>query len=256
MNTKDRFKNLCITVFGVTITWAVLAHNHFGPQLQITFGAYYPYLFVLASLVSYDLILKGLIYAIDHLSVLKKIYWGSLYFEGLWSYTSRSKDIEFFGIWRIEQDIFETKVVAFGLDHEFRRRSTVKSVSDLLGEKGVFEIVNERWDLEVGVRKQFSRTVLVPDSPVRHHLLFRYPTVIRGETIIYGGAEDSFIASDLRMIRRDDCHTEDDLISKLKNERTTHPVTTELSSQAKTGIDSSALASGEDSSRKVVQKRQ
>src|SRR5437660_12321256 len=115
MNTKHRFKNLCITVFGVTIAWAVLVHNHFGSQLQTTFGAYYPYLFVLASLVSYELILKGMIYAIDHFGVLKKLYWGSVYLEGLWSYTSHSKETEFFGIWRIEQDIFETKVVAFGL---------------------------------------------------------------------------------------------------------------------------------------------
>jgi hypothetical protein len=241
MNTKDRFRNLCITVFGVTIAWAVLAHNPFGPQLQTTFGAYYPYVFILASLIGYDLILKALIYAIDHLGIFKKLYWGPLYLEGLWSYTSCSKETEFFGIWRIEQDVFETKVVAFGLDQNFRRRSTVKSVSDLLGEKGVFEIINERWDLEVGVRKQFSRTVLVPDKAVRHHVVFRYPDVLRGETIIYGGSEDSFIASDLRMKRRVDCATEDDLIAKLKVERTTLPVSTEhphgsISSDASDGM--------------------
>lgn len=62
---------------------------------------------------------------------------------------------------------------------------------------------------------------------LRQGLSLHYPDVLRGETIIYGGAEDSFIASDLRMKRRVDCTTEDDLIAKLKSERTTLPVGTE-----------------------------
>jgi hypothetical protein len=228
MNTRDRFKNLCITVFGLTIAWAVLAHNHFGSKLQVVFGGYYSYVFILASLVSYDLILKGSIYAIDHVGVLKKVYWGPLYLEGLWEYTSRSKETEYFGIWRIEQDAFGFRVVAFGLDERFHRRSDVRSVSDLLGGNGVFEIINERWDIEVGIRKQFSRTVLVPDKVVTHHFFFRYPDVIRGETIIYGGSEDSLIASDLRMKRRADCTTEDELIAKLKSERVKIAVNSDL----------------------------
>ena len=67
-------------------------------------------------------------------------------------------------------------------------------------------------------RYTFSRTVLVPDQAVRHWF-FSYPEIIRGETMIYGSALDGSIAYDLRMKRRRDCRTEDELIAKLQQER-------------------------------------
>jgi hypothetical protein len=78
--------------------------------------------------------------------------------------------------------------------------------------------VNARWDLADGVRTQYSRTVLVPDKPVRHRL-FSYPDVIRGDTIIYGGMDDSKTSSNLIMRRRSDCATEEQVIAALRKER-------------------------------------
>jgi hypothetical protein len=218
MKTKSRFKSLSISVFGITIAGAMYVHNRFGLDLRNIFGDYTPYILIVISLFSYDFLYTVSIKAIDSNSVLKKIYWGSLYLDGLWSYTSRSSAEEFFGVWRIDQSVLGIKVVAFGLDNEFRRRSTVESVSDVLGEDGVFEVINSRWDLSEGVRQQFSRTVLVPDQAIRHWV-FSYPDIIRGETMIYGSSLDGSIAYDLRMKRRRDCRTEDELIAKLQQER-------------------------------------
>jgi hypothetical protein len=216
MNSRTRFKFVCASVFALTIT-VTLAMNE-AYDFRAVFGQRSALILLALALFEYGVVLEVFLFAIDRFSVLKKLYWGGLYLDGLWSYTSFSEGVEYFGIWRIEQDSLGLRVIAFGLDDQFRRRSTVKSVSDMLGDGGVFEIVNARWDLSDGVRTQYSRSVLVPDVPVRHWL-FSYPDVVRGETIIYGGRGDSSIAYDLRMRRRDDCQTEEELILALRNER-------------------------------------
>jgi hypothetical protein len=218
MNTKHRFKALSISVFGVTLSAILFAQKKFALDPSVIFGQYAPLAVVALSLLSYDMVYKLSILAIDKFAFLKKLYWRSLYLDGLWSYTSRSERQEFFGVWRIQQDVLGLNVVAFGLTSDFHRRSTVKSVSDIFGENGVFDVINDRWDLSAGNRHQFSHTRLVPDQPIRHGV-FYYPDVIRGETTIYGSNLDGEIAYDLRMIRRTDCRTEEDLIAKLKQER-------------------------------------
>lgn len=215
MNSRARFKVVCATVFAVTVSVTLAAGD--AIDFEALFGGYSKVVLLVLSLLGYGLVLEAVLKAIDRFDTLKKLYWGSLYLDGLWSYTSYSNGVDYFGVWRIEQDSLGIRVVAFGLDEQLRRRSTVKSVSDLLGDNGVFEIVNVRWDLAGGVRQQYSRSVLVPDLPVRHGI-FRYPDVIRGETIIYGGADDSSVASNLRLRRRD-CRTEDELIDLLRHER-------------------------------------
>jgi len=221
MNTKHRFKALSISVFGLTISLVLVLQKTFALDPSAIFGKYAPLAVLALSVLSYDLVYKLSIVSIDKCAVLKKLYWGNLYLDGLWSYTSRSDFEEFFGIWRIQQDVQGLSVVAFGLTEDFHRRSTVKSVSDIFGESGVFEVINSRWDLSEVDRRQFSHTRIVPDQSVRHGL-FHYPDVIRGETTIYGSNLDGEVAYDLRMLRRDDCRTEEELIAKLKQERAAH----------------------------------
>ena len=223
MNSRARFKAVCASVFALTVSVTLAANK--ALDFAVLFGRWAPLVLLILSLLGYGIILETILKAIDRSAVLKKLYWGGHYLDGLWSYTSFSAGIEYFGIWRISQDSLGVRVVAFGLDDQFRRRSTVKSVSDLLGQDGVFEIINSRWDITDGVRTQYSRTVLVPDTPVRHGL-FTYPDFIRGETIIYGGRDDSTIASDLRMRRRSDCKTEEELVQALRRERGTKTQTT------------------------------
>lgn len=217
--TKNRFRSLSISVFGITFSLVLFFQGSLKPHLDLIFGKGAPAVAVILSMIGYGFIYKAAIHSINKWSFFKKIYWGENYFDGLWSYTSHCNGKDYFGIWRVEQDVFELRVVAFGLDDDFRRRSTVQSVSDLIGRNGVFEVVNVRWDLSEGQRQQFSRTVIVPDLTTGH-FPFRYPQVIRGETMLYGSSQDGEIAHNLRMVRRDDCKTEDELIAKLRTERT------------------------------------
>jgi hypothetical protein len=216
MDGYRRFEALSVTVFGATLSGALLLQHHF--DLRLLFGRYAPLALILAGLLSYDMLYKLCVTGIKSSGFLKKIYWGGMYLEGLWEYASFDGHADFIGIWRIEQDAFGTKVVAFGLDENFRRRSTLNSVSDLMGTGGVYEIINKRWDLEQGSRVQFSRTTLVPDKPLRKGM-FSYPAVIRGETVIFGGKTDGVINYDLRMWRRDGFRSEDDLIASMRRKR-------------------------------------
>ena len=216
MSGYQRFEALSVAVFGATLSGALYVHNNI--DLKALFGPYASLVLIFIGLLSYDMLYKACIFGIKRIKLLKKIYWGPIYIDGLWEYASYDGQEEFIGIWRIEQDAFRTKVVAFGLDSELRRRSTVESVSDLLGADGVYEIINRRWDLEQGSRAQFSRTTLVPDKPVRRRF-FSYPAVIRGETVIFGGSVDGAINYDLRMWRRDGVKSEDDLIASIRQRR-------------------------------------
>jgi hypothetical protein len=200
-------------VFGTTLSGAIYVHD--TVNIKVLFGEYSGLAIVGLGLLSYDLVYKICLYAIKNVDFVKKIYWGSMYLEGLWEYASFDGKKDFIGIWKIEQDAFRTTVVAFGLDSDFRRRSTVQSVSDLMGADGVFEVINRRWDVNQNGRFQFSRTVLVPDKSVRR-LFFSYPSIIRGETAIFGGKEDGIINYDLRMWRRDEFKTEDALIQNIR----------------------------------------
>lgn len=217
MTAQQRFESLSVFVFGTTLSAAIYFHE--TVNIKVLFGEYSGVVIVVLGLLSYDLVYKICLHAIKHIDFVKKIYWGSMYLEGLWEYTSFDGDREFIGIWKIEQDAFRTTVVAFGLDSNFRRRSTVQSVSDLMGADGVFEVINRRSDVDQIGRFQFSRTVMVPDIPVRH-TLFSYPRVIRGETAIFGGNEDGILNYDLRMWRRPDFKTEEELIQSMQKKRT------------------------------------
>lgn len=220
MSAYRRFEGLSVVVFGATLSATLFVKENV--DLDAFLGPYAPVVLVVLGLLSYDALYKATLSAIKRSTLLKKIYWGHLYLEGLWEYSSHEGGREFIGVWRIEQDAFRTSVIAFGLDDAFRRRSTVQSVSDLLGADGVFEIINRRWDLTEGSRVQFSRTTLVPDRPVRHGL-FSYPDVIRGETIIYGGSIDGLINHDLKMHRRDQHGSEEGLIGEMRERRRLRP---------------------------------
>jgi hypothetical protein len=220
MNGHQRFEALSVAVFAATLSGALYVNANL--DLKAVFGTYASSVLVVVGLLSYDMLYKICIFGIKHSDLLKKLYWGPMYLEGLWEYASFDGQHEFLGVWRIEQDAFRTSVVAFGLDAGFRRRSTVQSVSDLLGADGVYEIINRRWDLEQGSRVQFSRTTLVPDKPVRQGL-FTFPAVIRGETMIFGGKIDGMINYDLRMWRRDGPKSEDELIAQIRERHKAQP---------------------------------
>ncbi len=79
MNTKHRFKALSISVFGMTLSAILFARKRSLPWTRVSsFGRYAPLAVVAVSLLSYDMIYKLSIFAIDKFAFLKKLYWRSL----------------------------------------------------------------------------------------------------------------------------------------------------------------------------------
>jgi hypothetical protein len=145
-----------------------------------------------------------------------KWYWGKKYLDGLWTYTSHDDEgNEYLGVWRIDQSIYGSTVIAFGLDKQFRRRTRVKSVSDIEGKRGVYEILNERMDWEHTKTSSYSKTTLIPDAPTSR-FPFSYAIVMRGETEIFGGPRDGIVTQNVIFKKHEDVNTEEELIEKLK----------------------------------------
>jgi hypothetical protein len=147
---------------------------------------------------------------------LLKLYWGRLYLAGLWSYTykKRGESKSYFGVWRFEQDLFKTSVVGFGLDENFEERSTVRSVTDLIENRGLYEIVNLRRDSVDPGREYYSTTAMTFDRNERS-IFARHPIKIRAQTIIYGGALTGDIHKDV-FIKHENAKSEDDVIDELR----------------------------------------
>jgi hypothetical protein len=219
MSVQYRFSNFCFIIFAATLSLAISVNANL--DLRATFKEYAPIALFVAASFSYAALLKWAIFLVNNNSFLKRMYWGELYLDGFWYYTSFEGGKEFFGLWRITQDVMTTKIIAFGLDDNFRRRSTVQSVSDLIGSAGVYQVINVRWDATEGDRQQYAKTVLVPDKPVGPFLR-KTSKYIRGETTLYGGNLDGLINLDLKMQRWMDVHSEDEAIAKIKRLRSSH----------------------------------
>lgn len=177
-----------------------------GVQLAITF---------LSSIGCYKSVSSLVFWAIDKVQFIRRLVLGRSYLEGMWSYTYLLNGKEHFGIWRIEQDSHTTRVKGFGLNDDFRTRSDVRSVSDLLEVNEAFEIVNTRSDSPHKDRKYYSKTTLIPDYKKRGLLKSAYR--MRGETVIFGGPLSGNVHDDLLFEKHFDAETEEDVIAILKS---------------------------------------
>lgn len=88
----------------------------------------------LTSLGVYRILINILHFLTKTNPFLLRFYWGNQYLNGLWSYTYYRDNQELRGIWRIDQDLYSTKILGFGIDEKMRRRSRVRSVTDLTVE--------------------------------------------------------------------------------------------------------------------------
>lgn len=170
----------------------------------------------------YSLLLKLAVDWLNTSDTLLKFYWGRHYMKGLWVYTSHDHlNNNYRGVYRFDQDAFGTTVVAFGIDAEYRKRTSVTSVAVTFSGSS-WVIVSQRTDWEYTDKPAYSRTVATPDVPVKNGL-FAYPMIIRGETQIFGGARDGLVTRNVTFRRREDVQTEDELLNKLRQEAAVDP---------------------------------
>lgn len=175
----------------------------------------------ISGVLSYQAITKVMFSVGSRSKAILSLFYGPMFLDGFWSYTSRAETKTgpkyYIGVWRIEQDLYETKVTAFGLDEDFRKRSSVQSVATHL-KPGEFVFVNERTDWDQDSTKQFSKTVAIPDEIKSTLFMFERPVVIRGETQIYGGVMSGQVATNVVFRKHSKVKSFDALIAALKND--------------------------------------
>jgi hypothetical protein len=173
----------------------------------------------LTSVGFYRILLEIVFFLIGNLEFFLRIYWGKIYVNGLWSYsyTLEGHDVTdktvYIGIWRFEQNLYETKVVGFGLTNEFVPRSRVRSVTDMICYNGAYEFVNMRNDSIDALNEFYSRTTMFFE--LSKNRFFRYPIRMRGKTIMYGGPLSGRVCNNV-FIRHESARTEEDVIEELK----------------------------------------
>jgi hypothetical protein len=211
----ERFRSFSLWIVILAISTAIFLQN-------VLFGAVTDNVYLNAALVwvsgilSYQAIANVTFVLGSRSKTVLRLFYGPMFLDGFWSYTSHAGDKYYVGVWRIEQDLYETKVTAFGLDDAFGKRSSVQSVATHL-KPGEFIFVNERTDWDKDSSKQFSKTVAIPDD-VKKFLFLEHPVVIRGETQIYGGPISGQVATNVVFRKHADVRSFDALIEKLRKD--------------------------------------
>jgi hypothetical protein len=170
----------------------------------------------LTSMGVYRILINGLHALTESNSFLLRIYWGNVYLDGFWMYSYHRDNNEHRGIWRIEQDLYSTKIIGFGIDESLRRRSGIRSVTDLIEINNAYEIVVVRNDKDEPDKDFYSKTILIPDKSKKSKWYYpACPQILRGRTIIYGGKLSGTVHADIVFTRYNDVKSEEDLIQTL-----------------------------------------
>jgi hypothetical protein len=173
---------------------------------------------LLTSMGVYRIIAFSLIQVLGGTRFFLRLYWGRLYLDGFWSYsyTLDGKDADdtvYFGVWRIEQDLFETKVLGFGLTDKFIVRSRVRSMTDMISTGGLYEFINIRSDAVDPANDFYSRTSM--HFELNKNWFMRYPIRMRGKTVVYGGPYNGRVYNTV-FVKHEKAWTEEDVIEALK----------------------------------------
>ena len=144
---------------------------------------------------AWELLIRSAYLAIRKVDVLLRLYWGSLYLDGLWSYTYHRDGRRYHGVWRISQDDRTTRVLGFGLNDDGSIRTLVRSVSPLLEEQGAWFVLNDRVEFP-SISAPSDPLVAVTQAPQVAASLSSQPTYSKTTMIFDGrGAIHRFIAT-------------------------------------------------------------
>jgi hypothetical protein len=179
----------------------------------------------LTSIGVYQLIVKVALNILGQSEVFLRVYWGRLYLNGLWAYEytidGAVDEKMYFGVWRIEQSLFDTKVNGFGLTDKFVVRSRVRSMTDMIPAHGMYEFINIRSDAVDPAIDYYSRTAM--HFELNRDRFLRYPVRMRGKTVVYGGPYNGRVYNTV-FRKQERARTEEDVLDELRRaaKRRTH----------------------------------
>ncbi|HMG46576.1 MAG TPA: hypothetical protein VK614_03850 [Allosphingosinicella sp.] len=213
---KKRIRVLNSFALAIVVGYTGLASSFIAKQTVV--DPFIDAAFVFLTSVGFYHIVIDIIYtAVGSIRPLLFLYWGKEYVDGLWAYSytieGDTTNTIYFGLWRFEQDLYETKVIGFGLSDEFTARSRVRSVSDIMRDGSQCEFLNIRSDSVEPSGDYYSRTLMYFEFSRR--FLFKYPVRMRGKTVMYGGPRNGLVTNNY-FIRHPKARTEQDVIDELR----------------------------------------
>jgi hypothetical protein len=227
-NPQARYERLTTGILLLVVAYGVGIFKVLGEPASIAAPLQW-LVTLLSSGALYKTLVRGSLTLINRSDRLLSFYWGSpLFLKGLWHYTSEEGGKVKLGVWRIDQDALRIQIRAFGLDEQYSRRFTAFSITDLMevgGSPGVYEVVNARHsydDHPSGDVQIYSKTRIIPESPVSLGLLLQGPKVMRGETIVYGGPRSGALNRNVILTRHHGLHSEGELIERLRRDGIAH----------------------------------
>lgn len=181
-----------------------------------------PYIDALVAYITsvsfYQFIVRVICKIVEKIPVLMKIYWGEHYFAGFWSYwyvleNDETKKVHF-GIWEIEQDLYHTSVIGFGLSDNYEVRSNVRSVTDFIEMDNGFEVINKRCDVQDSTKEVFSKTTMFFELESKG--IFKSPYRMKGKTYVYGGPRNENICNN-SFLKYKDAKSVQEVIEEIRN---------------------------------------
>jgi hypothetical protein len=213
MNTTARLESLHIIISTIVITYVAAIQKLFATNVLID-----PYVDQLVawttSLGFYRFLWVIALWLANHNTRVLKLLWGSEYIHGIWTYSYEFNGERRYGIWRIIQTVNHVSITGYGVDDNHKMRSTFKSITPLVNNQGMYEIVFLRTVVTDPDRQHIAKTTLYLDTLSKGRL-HAAPKVIRSQTIILGGPESGISHVDVVVRKQEGAASEDDIVASL-----------------------------------------
>jgi len=212
---NQRIQKIHIVVLALAVLCVVAVQVQLQqPNVPAILG---PVLAFLTSFGFYQILTSALLSLINHNETFLKIFWGKSYLKGYWSYTYLLDGKSYKGIWSIEQDIYGTRIFGTGLDNKLGMRSMSYSVTDIIVNNGIFDVVMIRLDGQSGI-ENYTRTIMLPQCLKSKGLTPSVPHRLRALTHNFGGTAGGKAYSNVVMIKHEDAKSEDDIIEFFRSQ--------------------------------------
>lgn len=181
---------LIIFSYGVAIAHVLASRTFLNPAVDALIA-------YITSVSFYQFIIKIICKFVEKIPILMRLYWGKNYVDGIWAYwyvleDSGSQEVHF-GIWQIQQDLYKTSVIGFGLTKDYSIRSNVRSVTDFMDMGHCLEVINRRTDIADSSKEVYSRTTMFFELDSKG--IIKSPYRMKGKTYVYGGPRNESVCN-------------------------------------------------------------
>ena len=186
---SNRFQALNVFILLLVIIIALFIQKILS-NIQNLDNHFIPFIVILTSFISYGALIQFFYMAMKRSRFLK-LYWGKLYLHGFWYYKytieGNLSNKEYFGIWKFEQDLYGTKITGYGYSDDFKIRTMLTSVTQIIDNNNKFEVTNLKIDASCPDVEFYSKTSMSFMANPQKSFFNPHPVKFNAFTSIYGG---------------------------------------------------------------------